>query len=91
MIPAGSLGEITKSIKSLQINRLQAFLFSDYAKRFNFHKFLVSNPVSSLICKFHSPESLQLINFKKIHKEILTRAELDSALGKLIGIVPEIS
>jgi hypothetical protein len=44
MIPAGSLEEITKSIKSLQINRLQAFFFAaTISKLSNILKVLVSN------------------------------------------------
>jgi len=47
MIPAGSLEEVTKSIKSLQIKRLQAFLSAlTIPKRSNILKVLVSNSVS---------------------------------------------
>ena len=61
-IPAGSLEEITKSIKILQIKRLQAFDAYPITPKYSiFHKFLVSNSVSSRICKIYSPESLQLI------------------------------
>jgi hypothetical protein len=36
LFPAGSLEEITKSIKSLQIKRLQAFLFSELPQKIQF-------------------------------------------------------
>jgi hypothetical protein len=56
-IPAGSLKEVTKSIKSLQIKRLQAFLFAPtIPKRSNILKVLVSNSVSQSACKVYSPE-----------------------------------